>query len=358
MWKSNWEESKQRFLNWWDHKGVMVGMWGGIKTDTNIHEVVVKPKEPVNLHEQYANAKLRAEWNHYNLAHEEFPLDILPVTDCDIGPGSLAIYLGCEPVFAKDTVWFEPFYKNENEINRKLVFDPANRWWKVTKDTLRECRHKSKNKYFVGCPDLIENLDILASLRGAETLMMDMIDRPGWVEERIQEINEVWFTVYDEIYNIIKLENGSSCFGPFKIWGPGKTVKVQCDESAMISTKMFRQFVKPALTGQCNKLDNTLYHLDGTAAIKHLDSVLEIDSLKAIEWTPEAGIERGGNKRWYGMYKHILKSGKSLQAVEVKPDEILPLIDAVGDDGVYILCEFKNMQEAEKVNNIIEKYLG
>ena len=357
MWKSNWEDSKKRFIDWWNHKGVMVGMWGGIKTGRSIHEFINKPREPFNLSEQYTNAALRAEWNHYNLSCEEFPLDILPITDCDLGPGSLALYLGCEPKFADDTVWFEHFYKNETDKDKKLVFDPNNKWWNVTKETLMECRKRSENRYLVGCPDLIENLDVLASLRGAETLMMDMLDSPEWVKEKIQEINNLWFEVYNEIYDIIKLEDGSSCFGPFKIWGPGKTVKVQCDESAMISTDMFREFVTPALTKQCNKLNNTLYHLDGTAAIKHLDSILEIDSINAIEWTPEAGIERGGNKRWFEMYKRILNSGKSLQAVEVKHDEILPLIDEVGDRGLYLLCEFNNVMEAEKAGNIIEKYL-
>jgi hypothetical protein len=357
MWKSDWNNTKNRFINWWDHKGVLVGMWGGIKNGNNIHEVVNKPKQPSTLNEQYSNAELRAEWNHYNLSCEEFPLDILPLTDCDIGPGSLALYLGCEPKFAEDTIWFEQFYNDKINQNRKLVFDPDNKWWKITKETLLECRKRSQNKYLVGCPDLIENLDILASLRGTENLMMDMLDRPDWVKEKISEINDVWFMVYDEIYDIIKLEDGSSCFGPFKLWGPDKTVKVQCDESAMISTGMFREFVQPSLSDQCKKLNNTLYHLDGTAAIKHLDVVLEIDSLKAIEWTPEAGIESGGDKRWYEMYKRILNAGKSLQAVNVKHEEILPLIDAVGDNGLYILCEFNNIAEAEKVSNIIEKYL-
>ena len=41
---------------------------------------------------------------------------------------------------------------------------------------------------------------------------------------------------------------GGVVFGAFRIWGPGKTAKVQCDASAMFSPAMFEQFVVPALT--------------------------------------------------------------------------------------------------------------
>jgi hypothetical protein len=46
---------------------------------------------------------------------------------------------------------------------------------------------------------------------------------------------------------IIKLEDGSSfCLEAFRLWGPGKTAKVQCDMSAMFSAdqseKVFEQY--------------------------------------------------------------------------------------------------------------------
>ena len=27
MWKNNLEETKQRYVNWWNHKGIVVNMW-------------------------------------------------------------------------------------------------------------------------------------------------------------------------------------------------------------------------------------------------------------------------------------------------------------------------------------------
>lgn len=115
-------------------------------------------------------------------------------------------------------------------------------------------------------------------------------------------------------------------------------------------------FVVPALTAQCEWLDHSLYHLDGTQATKHLDSLLAIKSLDAIEWTPQAGIETGGNKRWYDLYRRVLAAGKSVQVVNVEPDEVPPLLDAIGRKGAYMLIQFKDEREAEQVGELVGDY--
>ncbi len=351
MWKSNWEESKQRFVKWWNREGLLIGMWGAPETGSCIHEQVVAPVRPATLEERYCDADFRAAENHFHLSRSIFPLDVLPSAQVDIGPGSLAAFLGSRPGFAEDTVWFHPAF--EDELDPKnlppLRFEATNHWWQIMEAILRRSAATARGKYLVGCPDLIENMDVLSSLRGAQTLCIDMLERPEWIEQKISEINDVWFEVYNRIYDIIKLEDGSSAFGAFYIWGLGKVAKVQCDSSAMFSPQMYRRFVVPALAAQCRWLDHSLYHLDGTQAIGHLDALLEIEALDAIEWTPQAGIETGGHKRWHEIYRRILSAGKSVQVVNVEPEEVVPLLDAIGNQGVYILIQFKDERQVEQV---------
>ena len=328
------------------------------ETGRAIHEIVPAPARPATLEERYTNAAFRATENHFRLSRSVFPLDVLPSATTDLGPGSLALFLGSPPGFAEDTVWYHPCIENELEPEKlpPLRFDEDNPWWKITGDILRRCAELARGKYLVACPDLIENMDVLSSLRGGQTLCLDMIERPEWIEQKIWEINNVWFAAYQRIYDLIKLDDGSSAFGAFYIWGPGKVAKVQCDASAMFSPKMYRRFVVPALTAQCDWLDHSLYHLDGTQAMVHLDALLEIAPLDAIEWTPQAGIETGGDKRWYDLYKRILSAGKSVQVVNVEPDEVVPLLDAIGNQGVYILIQFKDEREAGLVLKRVEGY--
>jgi 5-methyltetrahydrofolate--homocysteine methyltransferase len=124
----------------------------------------------------------------------------------------------------------------------------------------------------------------------------------------------------------------------------------------MLSPYLFDTFVVPALTEQCQWLDHSLYHLDGTQAMIHLDSLLGIDALNAIEWTPQAGIETGGHPRWHTLYRKILNAGKSIQAVGVHKDEVLPLLDAIGGKGVYIITRCDSITEAEEMLAALEVY--
>ena len=222
----------------------------------------------------------------------------------------------------------------------------------MLEESLRLCR----GRYLVGYPDLIENVDILASLRGSQQVMVDMVDRPEWVSRKMAEINQVWFEAYRRLYEIIRLEDGSSAFGAFRIWGPGKTAKLQCDASAMFGPDMFARFVVPVLTEQCAWLDHSIYHLDGKECLCHLDLLLSIPKLGAIEWTCDPSSLPGGDPHWYGLYRRILAAGKGVQAVGVGKEQLVPLLDAVGGKGMYILMYIPDLRTAEEIARLVEPY--
>ena len=52
---------------------------------------------------------------------------------------------------------------------------------------------------------------------------------------------------------------------------------------------MFEEFVLHTLQRDCLALTNTLYHLDGEGELRHLDRLLSIPALKAVQWVPGAG---------------------------------------------------------------------
>ena len=56
------------------------------------------------------------------------------------------------------------------------------------------------------------------------------------------------------------------------------------------------------------------------------------------------------------MYKKIKNAGKSVQVVHVKPDEVIPLIDAIGKEGLYIFCDFKNENQISRMVKELKKY--
>ena len=345
LWKENWGEAKQHFIDWWNRKGIIL-----ISSNYEIkpkipHDDISPPSPAATLEQKYTDALYRAQWNRYFLSRQSFEADTLPIASTDIGPGSLAIFIGSKPVFQEDTVWYDPCIENP-EKHAHLELDPENKWWKITLEIIKENLKASKGNYFVGCPDLIENIDILASLRGIQELLIDMIERPEWVKEKVDEINQVWFEAYRQIYDLIKLQDKSSCFGAFMLWGPGRTAKVQCDASAMFSPEMFDEFVLPSLKKQCEWLDHSIYHLDGSEAICHLDSLLKIEALDGIEFTPEPKKPCGSDPYWYDLYRKILNAGKSIQIVWAKKEHLISMIKELGPNGIYIhIIDFENEDE-------------
>ena len=115
-------------------------------------------------------------------------------------------------------------------------------------------------------------------------------------------------------------------------------------------------FVQPFIREQCQKIDYTLYHLDGVGAMHHLPALLEIEELNAIQWTPGVGQPQGGSSKWYDLYRQILEGGKSIMACWVTLDELRPLLDNVGGDGIHLEMDFHNEQEVEQAMKIVDDF--
>jgi len=325
--KENWEQTAERFTAWWKREGLILDM-GPVSRTAGPREPLEDPGPRDSAEQRWTDVAWRIEKNHYDLFRTSFPADTLLRTDVNLGAGSLALLLGSEPGFEEDTVWIYPSQGAETDPDKRgsFKFDPENPWWKIHESLLRLSVSRGAGKYCLG------------------------------VSRKVAEINAVWFEVYDRIYEIIEDEDGSACYQSFNLWGPGKTAKVQCDASAMFSPAMFEQFVLPALTEQCDWLDYSMFHLDGHQCIPHLDLLLSIDSLDAVEWTPDPQVPGGGNPRWYDMYRRILGAGKSVQAIYVHPEEVVPLLDAVGGKGMYIRTNVRTEAKAEALARSVEPF--
>jgi hypothetical protein len=350
-WKTNWTESKQRYLDWWKGKGLLISMWEHLKKDGAPHEQVTEPKPFTDLSQYWFDPVWRAEYIHYQLSQSSFLADILPVANTHLGPGSLAAILGAELQAGEDTIWI----RHCENSDKQVIFDEENPWYKLHVNLLKSCKKHAENRYFVGCPDLVEGLDTLASLYGTQEVLMDMIMEPEELEVRLQKVNDIWFMVFDTIYNIIR-KGDEMAFCYFSLWAPGKVAKLQSDISGMISEDDFRRFVQPYIREQCRKIDYTLYHLDGVDALRHLDALLEIDELKAVQWTPGEGQPQGGNPVWFPLYRKILSYGKSVMPCWVKVEELESLLDQVGTQGVQVLMDFKNEKDIEAALKIADNF--
>ena len=352
-WKSNLEETKQRYINWWNHKGIILNMWEHFQEGVQPHAEIMPPAPAKDLSQKWFAPQWRAEYLDWYVAHSSLKADILPVANTQLGPGSLAAILGGVFEGGEDTIWIHP----NPDFTDEIVFNPEHPNWILHKELLKACKAKANGHYFVGMPDLMEGLDVLAALKGTDRVLLDTVMQPEILEQQMQQINDIYFKVFDELYDIIR-EGDEMAFCYFSSWAPGKMSKLQSDISTMISQDDYRRFVQPFIREQCQKIDYTLYHLDGVGAMHHLPALLEIEELNAIQWTPGVGEPQGGSLKWYDLYKKILAGGKSVMACWVTLDELKPLLDHIGVDGIHLEMDFHNEKEVEQAMRIVEEYTG
>ena len=350
-WKANLEETKKHYIDWWNHKGIVLNMWEHFQEGVTPHADIPAPKPYRDLNQRWFDPVWRAEYLDWYVAHSSLMADMLPVANTQLGPGSLAAILGGVFEGGEDTIWIHPDPNYSDDIK----FDPNHPNWLLHKDLLRACKQKAQGHYYVGMPDLMEGLDVLAAIKGTDKVLLDTVMQPEVLEHQMQQINDIYFRVFDELYDIIR-EGDEMAFCYFSSWAPDKMSKLQSDISTMISVDDYRRFVQPFIREQCQKIDYTLYHLDGVGAMHHLDALLEIKELNAIQWTPGVGEPQGGSPKWYDLYRKIIAGGKSIMACWVTLDELRPLLDNIGGEGVHIEMDFHNEREVEQAMKIVDDF--
>jgi hypothetical protein len=311
------------------------------------------PPEPQTARARHTDPEWFAWSQRLSLSRLRYLADNLPIAHTDYGCVQLAACLGSEPEYDDETVWYSDRIGHPDEYPT-LILTKRERWWQAYKRIMLRVLEVSRGDFLVGMPAFGSNLDVLAELRGTQALLYDLVDRPDWVSRRLDEINRAFYTAFDDYYAHIQLSDSSSAYTYFHLWGPGKVSQVQCDFSAMVSPAMFEQFVLPPLQRQCAWLDHSLFHLDGPSCICHLDLLLAIPELDAVQWTPGAGQPGAGDPRWYDLYARVLDAGKSVQILGASTREARQILDRFGGDGVYLSVGVRSEAEAEDVIAAVE----
>lgn len=343
-WKPDWERSRERFEAWW--RGEVI--------DRPLLQVLAPrddaPDDPMpayaSLEERYLAPEWRIRLLEWEMARTHYGGDAFPYVDTHIGPGTLSLYLGARPEFRHNTVWY---HKCVDDIPNATppVFDEQNPYWQASLRIARDAVRHFQGRALVSFPDLIENVDTISSLFGNEELLFALVEHTEKVHEFQRAINPLYIEYHRRLYGIIKDEVGGSCFSAFRMYGRGRVAKLQCDFSAMISPRMFEEFVVPYLAEQCRQLDHTVYHWDGIGALQHEGPLLAIEELEAIQWTPGAGQPGVGAPVWYPLYHRIRAAGKSLMLLGVAPNEAQPLVEEFGPEGLDLVVWASSQEEAE-----------
>jgi hypothetical protein len=346
----DWQRVGHDWDAFWDRKLTrpMIFMeWGdpSIPEPQGFHRYY--PQYPVSL-----SGKEIMEIETRRITRVRFLGDGLPRRFTNFGPGSMAPYFGSEPGWDDTTVWFKDVGKLLSEITLKM--DRTCAWYKRVHEILDAEIEAFGREVVPSFSDMGGNLDILASVRGSENLLFDLMDCPETVEAKGREITREWLKNYAE--ESAKLKGKTRGFMPWApIYSPTRTTyMLQCDFSYMISPDMFERFVMPDLTACCDFVELPFYHLDGKRQLPHLDHLLSIKKLRGVQWIPGAGQPPAS--QWPEVLTKIRQAGKLVQ-IYLSAEEALDLKTMMSLEGFIIEIGSGNLG-VEELKEVYKKLIS
>lgn len=380
--KKDWEAVKEKWTNYWHHNNTGRPLMGviarkpelepfadGAPAEGGYRDQICQgryynlPEELKwkDMADKYQDAeRIVARYRYFCETHE-FLAESFPNLNVDFGPGSLASYLGCDIGFNEDTVWFKHFLESWDGVP-DLAFDPDNKWFKKHIQLVEDCRKLAKGDFYVDMPDLMENIDVLSSMRGAQDILYDIIDEPEEIARRVGQVTDLYYDYYDRFYDLIRDDQGGNAYTVFQIWGPGRTVKLQCDCSAMIGPDDFREYIQPSLMEQSIHADYVLYHLDGKECIRHMDALMEIEGIDALQWTSGDAGPDGTLPDWDVIYDKAIAAGKSIWVkvysggFEDWIKNVERLVMKYGSHSMYLLFPEMSLEQANTLISYADRH--
>lgn len=282
----------------------------------------------------------------------EFCGDALPTAWPNLGPEIFSAFFNCALDYGESTSWSVPNLHDWADLD-KIQFDESNFLWKKILEMTEALLAAGKGKFYTGITDLHPGGDAIVAFRDPLNMNIDMIEHPAEIKRLLARVNQVYFHVYD-VYHHKLTQAGQAITSWPGIVSTKKWYVPSNDFSCMVSKEMFDDVFLPGLREECRFTEASVYHLDGPDALRHLDSLLAIPELNAIQWVYGAGHGRASD--WLPVYKKCQAAGKGLQ-LGLAPDEIDLFMQNLRPEGLWIgLHGVKTKDEGEALVQKIARW--
>jgi hypothetical protein len=330
--KPDFEKTKTRIAAFWEKELIDRPVVQFFVTKPVSEQVPLPQKQHDSPKTRWMDAQYQAELALARLSNQEFLADTLPIAFPNLGPEVFSSFYGCPMHFGDvGTSWTDPVLHDWSQVDQLQLDWNSPYLLKIIEmtDALLEV---GREKIIVGMTDWHPGGDAIAAFRDPQELAIDMIEHKDEVIALLNRLEADYFQVYNMFYDKLR-----SAGQPITSWthlvDDGKFYIPSNDFSIMISKRQFDEVFLPGIIRECRFLDRSIYHLDGPGALRHLDSILAIPELDALQWVFGAGNE--GFHRWVDVYRKAQAAGKGIQ-VNCTLEEIDLIVETLSPKGLYL----------------------
>ena len=268
--------------------------------------------------------------------------DALPYIRADFGPVLLGGMLGGRIEFGADTTWTYAFIDDDWSNAPDWVLRDDNHWWRLLLQLSELVSQDAPGRYLLCTPDLGGSADVLLNLRGSAPLCMDVAGQPQRIVSAVDAIYPAWRAAFTRLYQIA-LGHGAGLIHWLGLWSNRPYMIPACDFNFMIGPRDFERLLLPDIARQAATVGRGVFHLDGPGAARHIDALLDVPDIHAIQFTPGAGTPSALS--WVDMFRKIQRRGRSVLVI-CPPHEAIALRDALRPEGLAVMLD-SSPSEAE-----------
>jgi hypothetical protein len=275
--------------------------------------------------------------------------DALPSTFPNIGPEVFSAFFGMELDYSDTTAYGIPNLHDWADAD-KVQFSRDNVYWRHLLRLTEALVEAGRGLFYTGYTDLHPGGDCIAAFRDPAELNMDLLLHPDEVRAMQPRVDAAFAETFDFFTGLLLEQRQAITSWPGVVsryrWHVASN-----DFSCMISKEMFDDFFLPGIAWECRHAEASLYHLDGPGALRHLDSLLAIPELNAIQWVYGSG--NGTSNDWIEVYRKCQAAGKGLQLPGITPDEVPALVENLRPEGVWLSVYAPDAAASEHVLKLV-----
>ena len=333
VYKPDFEESMKRVDAWFAHEVLDRAPVRFAEHNAEHNKKKGVTKTWPTLRDRWFDAEYQVESFLADLPHQQFLGETFPIFNPNLGPGVFAAMFGMELEYGEVTSWAQHCVHDWSDL-KKLKFDTNSPYYTKIEELTQLALKKCAGKSLVGYTDLHGSVDCVVDWRNPQELCMDLVDFPDEVKAATAMADAEFLKLYDHYDAVLKKGGQKYSVNWMGIPAKGKMAVPSCDFISMVSQDGFDEFYLPSLLKEVRHCSHNIFHADGKGFVRHLDRLLGIPEIQAIQWVQGVGDDRP-IMQWLPVIKKIQAAGKSV-IVDLFPNELEDFIKSTSPKGVYL----------------------
>jgi hypothetical protein len=229
--------------------------------------------------------------------------------------------------------------------------DPSAAWYRKYMDFADALARRAAGRYPVSHGTLVGPLDLAVSLRGHEQTVIDLMEEPDNASRLLGNMAEFFLEITRNVWKRLPLFLGGFYDAQYQLWAPGPIARMQEDAIAVLSPRLYRDYIRPIDQRIADSFECAFMHLHATSMFV-LDQILEIESLRCLEINNDVGGPPVAEMARH--FSKVQRAGRSLLIRgSFTPDEMRLLMDTIEPRGLYLYIMVREPAEIDALAPLV-----